>query len=49
LIVEGHLTRGQRLENVSYVNLWAACDTYMKFRKAKINQLLHKLKDMVAR
>jgi hypothetical protein len=45
--MEGHSARGQRLENISYVNFWAACDTYMKIWKVKVNKLLHKPKNTV--
>jgi len=49
LIVEGHSTRGQTLEDISYVNFRTACDTYMKIWNMKVNQLLHEPKNFVAR
>jgi hypothetical protein len=49
LIVERHSARGQRLEDISYVNFWATCDTYMKVWYMKVDKLLHKLKDPFAR
>jgi hypothetical protein len=49
LIVEAHSTRGHRLEDISYVELWAACDTYMKIRNAELNELLDKLESPIAR
>jgi hypothetical protein len=49
LIVERHLARSQGLKDVSYVNFWATCDTYMKVWYMKVDELLHKLKDPFAR
>ena len=40
LIVEGHLVRGQRLEDISYVEFWATSDTYMKIWYVKAVELL---------
>jgi hypothetical protein len=47
--VEGHSARGQTFKDVSYVDFGAACNTYVKFREIKVNELLQKLKNLVAR
>jgi hypothetical protein len=47
--MKGHAERGQRLEDIFYVRIWAACDAYMKTWKAKLDEVLYKLKDMVTR
>src|SRR5229473_4285547 len=49
LIVEGHFERGQRLEDISYVEFWSTSDTYTKGWNLKVDQLLHKSKNTVAR
>jgi len=49
LVLERHLAGGQRLEDISYVNLWATCDTYMKVWYMKVDELLQKLKNTLAR
>jgi hypothetical protein len=49
LIVEGYSARGKRIEDISYVNFWAACHTYMEMRDMKVDELLHKLKNLVTR
>jgi hypothetical protein len=46
--MERHPVRGQRLEDISYLNVWATCDTYMKVWYMKVHELLHKLKDSFA-
>jgi len=47
--MEGHLGMRQRLEDISYIDFWAACDTYVKTRKAKVDKLLHELKNPITR
>jgi hypothetical protein len=49
LIVERHSAGGQRLEDISYVNFWATCDTDMKVWYMKVYELLYKLKNPLAR
>jgi hypothetical protein len=46
--MQRHSTRGQRLEDFPYVYFGAACDTYMKIREMKVDELLHELKNPVA-
>jgi hypothetical protein len=41
-------TRGQKLKDSPYVYFRAACDTYMKIRQMKVDELLHKLKNPIA-
>jgi hypothetical protein len=41
--------RGKRSKDVSYIDLWPACDTDMKIRKAKVGQLLDEVKDPFSR
>ena len=38
--MEGHAERGQRLEDISYVGIWATCDAYMEVWKAKLDEVL---------
>jgi hypothetical protein len=47
--MEGHAEGVQRLEDIFYVEIWAACDAYMKVWKAKLNEVLDKLKDAFTR
>jgi hypothetical protein len=47
--MKGHSARSQRLDDISYVDFRATCDTYMKIWQMKVSELLHKLKDLVAR
>jgi len=47
--MKAYTERGQRLDDMSYVNLRPACDTNMEKWKAKVNEVLHKLKDLFAR
>jgi len=47
--MEGHAERSQRLEDIFYVRIWAACDAYMKIWKAKLDEVLDKLKDVFTR
>jgi len=47
--MERHPARGQRLKDISYVNFWATCDTYMKVWYMKVDELIHKLKNPFAR
>ena len=49
LVVKGHPTRGQRFEDISYVNFWATRDTYTKIWKTKLDEFLHELKHAFAR
>ena len=39
--------RRQWLEHSSDVDLWATCDTDVKFLEAKVDEFLHKLEDLV--
>jgi hypothetical protein len=47
--MKAYAERGQRLDYTSYVDLRPAGDTNMEIRKAKANEVLHKLKDLFAR
>jgi hypothetical protein len=47
--MERHPARGQRLKDISYVNFWATCDTYMEVGYMTVDELLHKLKNPFAR
>jgi hypothetical protein len=47
--VDGHSAKGQRLEDISYVEFRATSDTYMKVWNVKLDELLHKPKNTVAR
>jgi hypothetical protein len=49
LIVEGYSAIGERVEDISYVNFWAACHTYMEMQDVKVDELLHKLENLVTR
>src|SRR5258708_18642903 len=48
-IMEGHSAGGQSLENISYVDLWATCHTYMNIWYMKFDELVHGLKNSFAR
>jgi hypothetical protein len=48
-VMEGHAERGQRLEDIFYVGIWAACDAYMKIWEAKLDEVFYKLKDEFTR
>src|SRR5580658_5040024 len=47
-IVKRHPERGQGLNGISYIDLGAAPDTYMKIWKAKVDEFLQKLKHPLA-
>jgi len=47
--MERYPARGQRLKDISYVNFWATCYTYMKVWYTTVDELLHKLKNSFAR
>jgi hypothetical protein len=47
--MKGDLARGQRFEDVSYIDFGAAGDTYMKSRKGKVDKFFQKLKNCFAR
>jgi len=47
--MERHPARGHELKDISYVNFWATCDTYMKVWYMKVDEILQKLKDAFAR
>jgi hypothetical protein len=49
LIVERHSAGSQRLEDISYVNFGATCDTYMEVWYMKVDKLFHKLENPFAR
>jgi len=49
LVMKGHRAGCKRIEDVSYVNLWATCDTDMKIWEVKLDKLLHKQEDALAR
>jgi hypothetical protein len=40
---------GQRFEDISYVDLWAACYTNMKICKAKLDKLFDEHENPLAR
>jgi hypothetical protein len=42
--MERYSARGQRFKDISYVEFWSACDTYMKIGKGKVDEILQKLK-----
>src|SRR5229473_5630727 len=46
--MERYPARGQRLEDISYVDFWPTCDTYMNIWYMKVDELLHKLKNSFA-
>jgi hypothetical protein len=47
--MKGHRAGCERIEDVSNVDLWTACDTDMKIWKVKFDKLLQKLKDTLSR
>jgi hypothetical protein len=49
LVVKRNPTRGQRFDNLSYIDFWSARDTNMKIRKGKFDEFLQKLKHLFPR
>jgi hypothetical protein len=47
--MERHPAGGQRLKEISYVGLWATCDTNTKVWNLKLSEFLHQLKYPIAR
>jgi hypothetical protein len=47
--VKAHAERGETPNEIFQVNFWAACDTYMKIREAKLDKLYYKLKNLFTR
>jgi len=45
LVMKGYSERGKWIKDVSYVDLWPACDANMKIWKVKLDKLLDELKD----
>ena len=47
--VQGHTVMRQRCKSSSDIELWSASDADMEMRKAKVNELLDKRKDLFTR
>jgi hypothetical protein len=47
--VKGHSARGQRFEDISYVDFGVTGDTYTKIWNMKLDEFLQKLKHPFAR
>jgi hypothetical protein len=49
LVVKGHSVSGQRLKDISYVDLWAARDTDVKIRETKLDEIFEEKENAFAR
>jgi hypothetical protein len=47
--MKGHRAGCKRFKDISYVDLWAACDTDMKMRKTKLDEIFEEQEDPSAR